>query len=33
MLDQLMLDRDQALFQSVPVFEPVELGRTYQLAA
>ena len=32
-LDQLMLDPDQALFQSDPLFAPVEPGRTYQLAA
>jgi hypothetical protein len=28
-----MLKADQALFQSAPLFAPVEFGRTYQLAA
>src|ERR1700676_230979 len=31
--DQERLEMVQALFQSAPLFEPVALGRTYQLAA
>src|ERR1700722_20769898 len=29
--DQERLEADQALFQSAPLFDPVALGRTYQL--